>query len=86
MKTFAKEEGDSFIINGAKCFISGAGSSDIYLVICKTAEKEISCIAIEKDSPGLHFGKNEFKVIIIIFSDIDGLECIANKISDFWGL
>lgn len=65
MKTFAKEEGDYFILNGSKAFISAAGSSDLYLVMCKTGEKEISCIAVEKGTPGLSFGKNEIKVILV---------------------
>jgi isobutyryl-CoA dehydrogenase len=62
MKTFAKEDGDFFVLNGSKAFISGAGSTDLYLVMCKTGEKEVSCIAVEKGTPGLSFGKNEIKV------------------------
>lgn len=62
MKTFAKEEGDHYILNGSKAFISGAGSSDLYLIMCKTGDKEVSCIAVEKGTPGLSFGKNEIKV------------------------
>jgi isobutyryl-CoA dehydrogenase len=62
MKTFAKEDGDYFVLNGSKAFISGAGSTDVYLVMCKTAEKEISCILVEKGTPGLSFGKNEIKM------------------------
>lgn len=65
MKTFAKEDGDYFIMNGTKAFISGAGASDIYLVMCKTNANEVSCIAVEKTTPGLSFGKNESKVRII---------------------
>ena len=63
MKTFAKEEGDYYILNGSKAFISGAGSTDMYIVMCKTGDKEISCIVVEKGTPGLSFGKNEVKVI-----------------------
>jgi len=62
MKTFAKEDGDYFVLNGSKAFISGAGSTDLYLVMCKTGEKEVSCIAVEKGTPGLSFGKNEIKM------------------------
>ena len=62
LKTTAKENGDYFILNGSKAFISAAGASDLYLVMCRTGEKEISCIAVEKDTPGLSFGKNEHKV------------------------
>jgi alkylation response protein AidB-like acyl-CoA dehydrogenase len=65
MKTFAKEEGDYFVLNGSKAFISGAGSTDIYLIMCKTGDKEVSCIAVEKGTPGLSFGKNEIKVSFI---------------------
>jgi isobutyryl-CoA dehydrogenase len=72
MKTFAKDNGDHFVVNGSKAFISGAGSSDLYLVMCRTGEKEISCLAVEKGTPGLSFGKNEHKVSILkrIFSKI----------------
>ncbi|TNV78618.1 hypothetical protein FGO68_gene784 [Halteria grandinella] len=62
MKTFAKEEGDYFVLNGSKAFISAAGASDYYLIMCKTGEKEVSCILVEKGTPGLSFGKNEFKM------------------------
>jgi alkylation response protein AidB-like acyl-CoA dehydrogenase len=63
MKTTAEDNGKGeFVLNGSKAFISGAGASDVYLVMCKTGPKEISCIAVEKDSPGLSFGKNEIKV------------------------
>ena len=36
MKTTAKEDGDYYIMNGSKAFISGAGESDLYLIMCKT--------------------------------------------------
>jgi len=62
MKTFAKEQGDHFIIDGSKAFISGGGASDLYIVMCKTGENEISCIGVEKGTPGLSFGKNENKM------------------------
>jgi isobutyryl-CoA dehydrogenase len=62
MKTNAKDMGDHFILNGSKAFISGAGSTDLYLIMCRTGEKEISCFGVEKGSKGLSFGKNELKV------------------------
>lgn len=62
MKTMAKDNGDHWVLNGSKAFISGAGASDIYVVMCRTGEKEISCILVEKGTPGLVFGKNEYKV------------------------
>ena len=84
MKTFAKEEGDYFILNGSKAFISAAGSSDLYLVMCKTGEKEISCIAVEKGTPGLSFGKNEIKVKLVEthYESIDGMERTAYSSCD----
>ncbi len=60
MLTNAREDGDDFVINGSKAFISG--DSDIFLVMCKTAENEISCIAVERTTKGLSLGKNEHKM------------------------
>jgi alkylation response protein AidB-like acyl-CoA dehydrogenase len=62
MKTMAVDKGDHFVLNGSKAFISGAGNSDIYLVMCKTGEKEVSCLIIEKGMEGLSFGANEHKL------------------------
>jgi alkylation response protein AidB-like acyl-CoA dehydrogenase len=62
MKTTAKDMGDHFLLNGSKAFISGAGATDIYLIMCKTGEKEISCILVENGTKGLSFGKNESKL------------------------
>ena len=62
MMTFAKDAGDHFVLNGSKAFISGAGSSDLYIVMCKTGEKEVSCLLVEKGMPGLSFGANEQKL------------------------
>ncbi len=50
------------MLNGSKAFISGAGSSDVYLVMCKTGEKETSCLLVEKNMPGVSFGANEHKM------------------------
>ena len=62
MKSFAKDAGDHFILNGSKAFISGAGESDLYLVMCKTGANEVSCLLVEDGSPGLSFGANEHKL------------------------
>ena len=51
-----------YIINGEKCFISGAGMSAIYMVMCRTAPTAISCIAVPLHTPGLSFGHNEKKM------------------------
>ena len=62
MKTFAKDEGDHFVVNGSKAFISGAGESDLYIVMVKTGEKEVSCLMVEDGMKGLSFGANEHKM------------------------
>lgn len=48
-----------------QAFISGGGDTDVYVVMCRTGEqgpKGISCMLVEKGSPGLAFGKKEKKV------------------------
>ena len=65
LKTRAVRDGDHYVLNGAKAFISGAGTSDIYVCMVRTGEegpKGISCIAVEKGTPGLAFGKKERKM------------------------
>jgi len=67
LQTSAVKNGDYYTLNGTKSFISGAGSSGVYLIMCRTGEKNsgahgISCIMVEKDTPGLYFGKKESKV------------------------
>jgi alkylation response protein AidB-like acyl-CoA dehydrogenase len=66
LKTRAVKDGNShYRLAGSKAFISGAGYSDIYLVMCRTGEdgpKGISCILIEKGAEGLSFGANEKKM------------------------
>ncbi|XP_029629127.1 isobutyryl-CoA dehydrogenase, mitochondrial-like [Salmo trutta] len=63
--TTAKLEGDHYVLNGSKAFISGGGDTDVYVVMCRTGgkgPKGISCVVVEKDTPGLSFGKKEKKV------------------------
>lgn len=62
MKTFAKDAGDHFVLNGSKAFISAAGTSDLYFVMCKTSEKDVTCLIVEKDMAGVSFGANEHKM------------------------
>lgn len=49
-------------MNGSKCFISGAGTSDLYMVFALTGDKEISAFLVEKQTKGLSFGKIEKKM------------------------
>jgi len=66
LSTIARREGNKFILNGSKEFISGAGDTDVYLVMCRTGgsgPKGVSCLLVEKDNtPGLSFGKKEQKM------------------------
>ena len=65
LKTRAVRDGDDYVLNGVKQFISGAGSSDYYVVMCRTADtgaKGISAVVVHKDTPGLSFGPNEKKM------------------------
>jgi alkylation response protein AidB-like acyl-CoA dehydrogenase len=65
LKTRAVRDGDHYVLNGGKAFISGAGTSDIYVCMVRTGEegpKGISCIVVEKGTKGLSFGKNERKM------------------------
>lgn len=65
LRTTAKRDGDHYVLNGSKAFISGAGTSDLYVVMCRTGEagpKGVSAIVVEKDTPGLSFGGQERKM------------------------
>ena len=61
----AVKDGDAYVLNGVKQFISGAGTSDIYVVMARTSDagaKGISAFVVEKGTPGLSFGVNEKKM------------------------
>lgn len=61
----AVRNGDHYVVNGVKQFISGAGTSDVYLVMARTGEagsSGISALIVEKDMPGLSFGVQEKKM------------------------
>ncbi|HAH10955.1 MAG TPA: acyl-CoA dehydrogenase [Alphaproteobacteria bacterium] len=65
LKTRAVLDGDHYVLNGSKAFISGAGVSDIYVCMVRTGgdgPKGISCLVIEKGTQGLSFGKPERKM------------------------
>ena len=65
LRTRAVRDGDDYVINGDKAFISGGSTSDVYVCMVRTGEdgpKGISCIVVEKDAPGLSFGKREKKL------------------------
>jgi len=65
LTTRARRDGDHYVLDGTKAFISGGGVSDIYVVMARTGEggpRGISCIVVEKGTPGLSYGAREKKL------------------------
>ncbi|MCZ6510785.1 MAG: acyl-CoA dehydrogenase family protein, partial [Alphaproteobacteria bacterium] len=65
LNTRAVRDGDDYVINGEKAFISGGSASDVYVCMLRTGGEGadgITCVAVEKDAPGLSFGKLEKKL------------------------
>ena len=65
LKASARRDGDHYVLNGTKQFISGAGYNDVYVCMVRTGEekaKGITCVVVEKDTPGLSFGAPEKKL------------------------
>ncbi|MEL6373550.1 MAG: acyl-CoA dehydrogenase family protein [Pseudomonadota bacterium] len=65
LKTSARRDGDDYVLNGTKQFISGAGTSDFYFLFARTSDEGahgISAFVIFKDTPGLSFGADEKKM------------------------
>ncbi|MBD8875069.1 acyl-CoA dehydrogenase family protein [Roseibium polysiphoniae] len=65
LRTSAREDGDHYVLNGSKAFISGGGVSDVYVTMVRTGgegPKGISCVVVDKDTPGLSFGAQEVKL------------------------
>lgn len=65
LRTRAARDGDHYVLNGQKQFISGAGESDVYVVMVRTGGEGaggISTLVVERDTPGLSFGANEHKM------------------------
>jgi len=90
LATRAARDGDDYVLNGAKAFISGGGMSDLYVCMVRTGEEGangISCLAVEKGTPGLSFGAQEKKLgwksqptAMVVFED-----CrvpVANRIGE----
>lgn len=80
IKTTAKKDGDFYLLNGSKCFITNGGEAEIYSVMAVTDAKKgargISAFVVEKGTPGFEFGKKENKMGIrasstreLIFND-----------------
>ncbi|WP_199256607.1 acyl-CoA dehydrogenase family protein [Mycolicibacterium mengxianglii] len=65
LRTRAVRDGDHFVLDGVKQFISGAGVSDVYVVMARTGgegPRGISAFIVEKGTPGLSFGPAEIKM------------------------
>jgi hypothetical protein len=65
LRTRAVLDGDHYVLNGQKQFISGAGANDLYVVMVRTGGDGaggISTLVVERDTPGLSFGANERKM------------------------
>jgi alkylation response protein AidB-like acyl-CoA dehydrogenase len=65
LKTRAERSGDHYVLDGSKAFISGGGVADLYVCMVRTGgagPRGISCIAVEKGTPGLSFGAQEKKL------------------------
>jgi alkylation response protein AidB-like acyl-CoA dehydrogenase len=79
LATRAVRDGDEYVLNGTKAFISGGSVSDVYVTMARTGgagPKGISCLLVEKEAPGLSFGKKERKLgwntqptAMVIFED-----------------
>jgi alkylation response protein AidB-like acyl-CoA dehydrogenase len=65
LKTRAERDGDHYVLNGSKAFISGGGVADVYVCMVRTGgagPKGISCIVVEKGTKGLSYGAQEKKL------------------------
>ncbi|MGE4428106.1 MAG: acyl-CoA dehydrogenase family protein, partial [Solirubrobacteraceae bacterium] len=65
LSTTARLDGDHYVLNGAKQFISGAGTAGVYVIMARTGgagPKGITAFVVEDGTPGLSFGKNEDKM------------------------
>lgn len=65
LRTRARRDGDDYLIDGSKCFISGAGSTQVLIVMARTGEdgaKGVSCFLVPGDAEGVKYGRNELKM------------------------
>ena len=74
LRTRAERRSDRYVLNGSKMFISGAGETDLLLVMARTGEagpKGISAFAVPADLPGIHYGKKEHPTLSSLINDFD---------------
>lgn len=80
LRTRAERQGDHYLLNGSKAFISGAGCTDLLIVMARTGgpgASGISAFAVPADLPGIRFGRPERKMgwnsqptAVIVFDDV----------------
>ncbi|MFN4114234.1 MAG: acyl-CoA dehydrogenase family protein [Sphingomonadaceae bacterium] len=95
LKTSARLDGDHYVLNGTKQFISGSGVNDVYVCMVRTGEHKdpkskaggITCLVVDKDTPGVSFGAPERKLgwnasptAQLIFED--ARVPVANRVGD----
>ncbi len=90
LKTRAVLDGDHYVLNGSKAFISGGGENEVYVCMVRTGDpghKGISCLVVEKDMPGVSFGAQEKKLgwhsqptAMVNFEDVR--VPVANRVGD----
>ncbi|WP_420228998.1 acyl-CoA dehydrogenase family protein [Psychrobacter sp. ER1] len=65
LRTKAEKQGEHYVLNGEKTFISGAGSTDVLVVMARTGgagPKGVSAFVVDANSAGIEYGKNEHKM------------------------
>ncbi len=65
LRTRAKRDGNDYVLDGSKCFISGAGATEVLIVMARTGgdgAKGISCFLVPADAEGISYGRNELKM------------------------
>ena len=92
LRTRAIRDGDDYVINGSKMFISGAGANDVLVVMARTGGPDsgaggVSAIVVPADAAGIEYGKNEEKMgwksqptRLISFDDVR--VPVANRLGD----
>ena len=84
-QTTAVLDGDHFVLNGSKCFITNGGQADVYIIFAMTDKSKgnrgISAFIVEKDFPGFSIGKIEHKLGIRASSTTELIfeDCIVPK-------
>ncbi|MHC1566852.1 MAG: acyl-CoA dehydrogenase family protein [Candidatus Syntropharchaeia archaeon] len=81
IRTTARAEGDEYVINGKKHFISNAGEAEVYVVLAKTGRNDISMFLVEKDTEGLVIGRREEKLGLrgVPMGELIFEECVIPK-------